>query len=291
MFYLALSLALLNSLGKKRILGGEDATAAPSIVALVHFDTGTVYKDFFCAGSIINESWVLTAANCVFWMDPSWFYIIAGVIDLDDTSGGQTRSIKKIKLHGKYNNHPPNPADEYLNDIALLKLQSPLELNNDVAVIDLANEGDPEEVGQEYTVQGWGETGEYGGPPILQVLDGVPHYRKKSCRKLFLDYFTVSWKKHICAGGERGFGPCVFDWGGPLWMMVNSRPLLYGIWIGAIDCGTDFPAIYTKVSFYRRWIERKSKLILSNPCTCEEQDSCECYSGRRLTDPDFDVEE
>jgi len=284
MLYLALSLALLNCLGEERVVGGWEATeVVPWIVSLVY--TGRDIPTLkFCGGSIINESWVLTAAHCVIGMAPSEFFIIAGVIDLEWTAGGQGRSIKKIKMHNRYND------SSLINDIALLKLQSPLVLNNDVAVIDLANEADPEEDGQEYTIAGWGNTVAYtyDYPTFLNVLDGVPHYKKNRCKKRY-PLWIVSTKKHICAGNHEGLNLGYGDSGGPLWMKVNSTPLLYGISSWGLY---NEPDVYTRVSFYRRWIEKRIKYSLSNPCTCDvESDSCKCYSVRRLYDPNFDVEE
>jgi len=269
--FLALVSVIVPSLGTNRIIGGEDATHAPWIVSLIWSSTGSVYWNFACAGSIINESWVLTAAHCAVGLDASDFYIIAGALDLSDTSGGQSRNIKKIYMHNNYDDWTLE------NDIALLKLQSPLELNDDVAVIELANEGDPEEIGQEYTIEGWGSMDpiEYKPAYVLQVLEGVPHYKMTKCKKEL--QYDIWRRKNICAGGNVGYDGCYGDSGGPMWMMVESTRLLYGITSWGEGCASELPAVYTKVSYYRRWIERKMGHSLSNPCTCTASDSCDCY--------------
>lgn len=288
--FLLLLAIIGESLGMERIIGGKDADTsdAPWIVALVYYSSwGSVYDNQFCGGSIINESWVLTAGHCVIGMDASEFYIVAGFIDLDDTSEGQSKSIEKIILHWNYDDWTLE------RDIALLQLESPLELNDNVAVIELANEGDPLENGQNYTIAGWGDT-EYGSyiyPNVLQVLEGVPHYKVWKCKQIFAEHYITN-KRHICAGGNVGYDACVGDSGGPLWMMVDSTPLLYGITSFGYGCGFELPGVYTQVSWFRRWIEKKVNFNLPNPCNCaEESDSCKCYEWRRRSDPDFHFED
>jgi len=287
MLYLALSLALLNCLGKeRRIIGGNEATigSVPWIVALVYTE-GSAATHNFCGGSIINESWVVTAAHCVIGMAPSELWVIGAVLDLEWTAGAHARTIKKIKIHPRFS------ESSYVNDIALLQLEAPFYPSHKLAVIDIANEADPEEIGQEYTVAGWGNTVAYtyDYPTMLHVMDGVPHYKKNRCKKKVYPQWKVTTKRHICAGNHEGLDLGYGDGGVPLWMVVNSTPLLYGIG----SWGEYFePSVYTRVSFYRRWIEKVTKNTLSNPCTCDVgSDSCECYSVRRLNDPNFDVEE
>jgi len=288
--FLTLLAIIGECLGMERIIGGKDATYAPWIVALVYHDSwdSSPYANHFCGGSIIDESWVLTAAHCVIHMDASELYIVAGVIDLEDTSEGQSRDIENVIMHWNYKD------DTVERDIALLQLQSPLELNDDVAIIELANEGDPLENGQEYTTAGWGtkvyEYRSYWYPNVLQILEGVPHYKNWKCRKMFPD-FGVTPNRHICAGGNVGEDSCVGDSGGPLWMMVDSTPLLYGITSWGMGCASELPGVYTQVSWFRRWIENQMDSSLPNPCNCaEDSDTCKCYAWSRRLDPDLHVQ-
>jgi len=257
--FLALSAVIGKSFNQKeRIVGGKDAIYAPWLVALVYANGGSVYDDHFCSGSIINESWVITAGHCTADKDRSDFYIMAGIIDLLKTKKGQSRKVKQIFRH------PHFKMKTLSNDISLVKLQSPLELNNDVAVIDLANKGNSLDDGQKYTIEGWGSIDYYWEwyPSVLQVLEGVPHYRIKKCMR---NMPYISRSRHICAGGKPGHDACTGDSGGSLWRMVDSTPLLYGITSWGLKCATKYPGVYTKVSFFRPWIERKMRYKLSNP--------------------------
>jgi len=275
MFYLLLSVtAEFNARIKSaRIVGGEDAKEVPWIVPLIYSESGSLWQNHFCGGSIIDDSWILTAAHCTIDLDPSDLYIFAGVVNFDDTSSGQSRNVLNIYMHEQYNDWT------LMNDIALLELQSPLELNNTVAAIDLANEGDPMDNDQEYTVEGWGatEADGYNFPNSLQVLAGLPHYDITMCSLRLED---ISLTKHLCAGGNVGYDACTGDSGGPMWMSVDSTPLLYGITSWGEGCASDLPGVYTRVSFFRDWIESKTALNLSNPyILSSESDSCDCESA------------
>jgi len=270
---LILSTVIGKSLGLKRrtvrIVGGKDATDVPFIVALVETGAPAIYNQF-CAGSIVGERWILTAAHCTEDKDTSDFYIIAGVLDISETDNGQFRNIKRIYDHPHYNKLTVK------NDISLLELETPLNLKESVAVIDIANEGDPLEDGQNYNIAGWGALADSffsPHPNHLQLLEGVPHYNFGECKSKL----KVWRRRQICAGAILGEDACDGDSGGPLWMKVNSTPLLYGITSWGKGCGTGSPGVYTKVSFYRKWMERKMKYSLSNPCSCVgESDSCAC---------------
>jgi len=256
---LALSAVIVQSaFEEERIVNGKDATYAPWVVALMRSDGGSLFEDHYCSGTIINESWILTAAHCVAKEQPSELYIVAGIIDLLGTKEGQKGQVKKIIVHQRFS------WDDLSNDISLLKLRRPLTLNNDVAVMELANQGDPLDIGQEYTVEGWGALGFPADkfPSVLQVLEGVPHYKIGKC---FRKLPYISKQRHICAGGIRGYDACTGDSGGSLWRMVDSRPLLYGITSYGYQCATKLPGVYTKVSFFRKWIDKKMKYQLSNP--------------------------
>ena len=50
-------------------------------------------------------------------------------------------------------------------------------------------------------------------------------------------------------------GPCAGDDGGPLTVDDQGVKQLIGVVSGGIGCGTGVPSWYTKVSFFRSWID------------------------------------
>lgn len=104
-----------------RIVGGELASSLTwGWAASLRFSsTGS----HFCGGAIITESHILTAAHCTAILNsPSSVRVVVGTIYLDGS--GQERGVSRIY------NHPSYDSNSFLNDIAILKLSTPLNLND-----------------------------------------------------------------------------------------------------------------------------------------------------------------
>ena len=110
----------------------------------------------FCGGSIYNERTIITAAHCcdavgpnndIDWEDTK---IVAGELHLLEESGFE--QVRKIKSHIK---HPDYNPSTLKNDICLLTLDSPLDLNENVKRIYL-DVKDPV-VDATCQVSGWGD--------------------------------------------------------------------------------------------------------------------------------------
>jgi hypothetical protein len=121
-------------------------------------------------------------------------------------------------------------------------------------------------------------------PFVLQTLEGVPHYDIIRCKQMMRE---ISITKQICAGGIVGFDACRGDSGGPMWMNVDSNPVLYGVTSWGDGCAGARPGIYTRVAAYRDWIESTASISLANvyngtvdlnSCDCESPDvAAYCY--------------
>jgi len=103
-----------NSAVLNRIVGGETASVAAWTWAV----SLNIANTYLCGGSIISSSWVITAAHCVNGYRASSITVYAG--SNLRWSGTQSRVASQVVVHPDYN------TDTYVNDIALLKLATPL---------------------------------------------------------------------------------------------------------------------------------------------------------------------
>jgi hypothetical protein len=115
-------------LTSSRILDGEQAVPYSwSMVASISTDDSSYYH---CGGTIVNDSYILTVANCVNRLFPSEITVRVGVHNRSSTMG-YNRRVDRIVIHPEWNalNYP------YRNDIALLHIYPPLplDISKDVA--------------------------------------------------------------------------------------------------------------------------------------------------------------
>jgi len=160
--------------------------------------------------------------------------------------------------------HPDYDKRKIDNDIALLKLASPVKIKTDTDSITPAwlpadnSNAFEEEIA---TVAGWGAT-EQGGDvsPQLQKVE-VPVLTNKQCnwRSLYLGKITENM---LCAGdlASGGKDSCQGDSGGPLVINRNNAFILAGIVSFGYGCAQPLaPGVYTRVSRYPEWIRENTQ--------------------------------
>jgi secreted trypsin-like serine protease len=247
------SLPTVNNCGRQsiipstqRIVGGVEAIANswPWIVSLQ-------LRDHFCGGTLIDRRHVLTAAHCLTSAIDNQIRVIAGLHERKKTNTGRTQNIgvSRIFMHEEYN------TVTQTNDIAILRLSQPIQLNNYVNLICLPGP-DPQESAA-VTVVGWGII--YKNSPLASNLRQVTvQVANAQATAAYPAYFNV--KRQIGAGIPNigGKDSCQGDSGGPL--MYNSNGLWYlsGVVSFGSDCAlSHYPGVYTRTSAYLNWIRSK----------------------------------
>ncbi|NXT46051.1 CTRL protease, partial [Pluvianellus socialis] len=226
----------------ERIINGQSAVPGswPWQVSLQ-----TRSGSHFCGGSLISEEWVVTAAHCQF--NPYSHVVVLGEYDL--TSSSESVQVKSVSRAITNPNWDPYTLN---NDITLLKLSSPARLGARVSPICLppANLGLPTNL--RCVTTGWGRisTSSQAMAPRLQQV-ALPLISPSQCMQYWGNQITSSM---LCAGGV-GASSCQGDSGGPLVYQNGNVWTLIGIvsW-GNSNCNVRTPAIYTRVSQFRNWI-------------------------------------
>ena len=220
----------------------------------------------FCGGSIIADSWVLTAAHCVNGVSPNNLFIRGGTSS-SFASGGGSYSVKQIIVHPSYNN-PVSMA----YDFALVEIDDQFIFSEQVAKIDLINQAEllagAESPGVRSTITGWGTTSSGGSlASVLQMAVASIVSNAVACGSAVDangdsgDYSCSSLHASmICAGDliDGGEDACQGDSGGPLAVRspIDNRWLLIGVTSWGYGCAdVNYPGVWSRVSSVIDWID------------------------------------
>ncbi|XP_002195917.2 chymotrypsin-like protease CTRL-1 [Taeniopygia guttata] len=227
----------------ERIVNGQNAVPGswPWQVSLQ-----TTTGSHFCGGSLINENWVVTAAHCNF--NPRSHVVVLGEYNLASSAEAvQVKTVSRAITNPGWNSKTMN------NDITLLRLSTPAKLGSRVSTICLAPANLVLPSNARAVTTGWGRTNP-NSQALATALQQVtlPLIPQNKCMQYWGNRITNAM---LCAGGA-GATSCQGDSGGPLVYQTGNGWTLIGIvsW-GSSDCNINTPAIYTRVSQFRNWID------------------------------------
>ncbi|XP_034648532.1 trypsin-like [Trachemys scripta elegans] len=242
MVLLATAMLLLASVAAEdeRIIGGQSCGRHQQAYQVALMGSPNTVR---CGGVLINPGWVLTAAHCDTARTTNIRLGEYNLRQMDDSE--QRRVAAKLIPHPNYN---PTTKD---NDIMLIKLITPVQLNNNVHPIALASSAAPP--GSVCQVSGWGTTTspQPSFPALLQCAE-LRIVSMAECRR---EYSSLVTDNMLCAGVRQGgIDSCQGDSGGPL---VCGGTLQGIVSWGLEECAQpNKPGVYTKVSKYISWIQQ-----------------------------------
>nr|XP_033791767.1 transmembrane protease serine 12 isoform X2 [Geotrypetes seraphini] len=190
----------IRGIPDSRIVGGQNAKpgAWPWQVSLQYLILSSGYIHL-CGGTVINNSWVLTAAHCFLERTyPLRWRAVFGIVNLRQrTRSVKIKRIKRIIVNPKYSNLTMD------NDITLLQLKSPVTYSDYIQPICLQHNFTDINLDKQCFVSGWGSRS-HGGQEsqILQEaqLKILPF---TVCNKTGW-YNGMLTSNMICAGYETG---------------------------------------------------------------------------------------
>jgi secreted trypsin-like serine protease len=241
--------------GQARIVGGDPVEIAnhPWQVALIRSVPAEPTRSQFCGGSVIADSWILTAAHCirssVVREDPARLHVVVGTSQF--FVGGERIPVAALHVHPQYN----TTTNDF--DFALLRLARPVAMGAGAVTRPIEPAGASAQIadGAKAFVSGWGATSE-GGPGSLDLLGvEVPVVSTSVCNRPE-SYNGDITANMLCAGRETGgVDSCQGDSGGPLTAADAGRTILVGVVSFGQGCARKLKyGVYSRVPVAAGWI-------------------------------------
>jgi hypothetical protein len=209
-----------------------------------------------CGSVLIDPSWLMTAAHCVDKVtNPAAVLPFLGITTRSGLNVADALPVSQVILH------PGWDAKNYVNDLALLRLSSPVAASR-ATPVPIADASTPTAAGTPSRSIGFGKTSNFGqaSATLLQGnLSIVAGPNDPRCGAWSTSQYLPATM--ICANGRTAsdavISTCQGDSGGPLFVNPDSSPKVVGVvsFGAASACDSrSAPPVYTRVSAFRAWI-------------------------------------
>jgi len=235
-----------------RVVGGWEAIPHqyPWMAALFIDDM------YFCGGSILDETHILTAAHCT--DGASFVNVMLGAhnVRLESEEG---RIEIRSEVHVE---HPGWMPAVLRNDLAIITLPEPITWTDKISPICLPVADGNLYEGTLATLSGWGKSSDSAtsiSPELRKTNTTV--MANSRCSTV---YGAIITDNHLCISTTDGHGSCNGDSGGPL-SDVSEDGIFSEIGIVSfglsLGCSIGFPAGFTRVTSYLDWISSETGIM------------------------------
>ncbi|XP_037075329.1 CLIP domain-containing serine protease 14D-like [Pollicipes pollicipes] len=174
-------------------------------MALLQYSSGPISR---CGGAIINDRWILTAAQCINSAGP--VKVLLGDLNLatstDDSFQHPPRvyNVEKAVKHPEYKRIVRGNRNGLFNDIALIKLTERISISPVMKPLCISEFPRPvsDLDGQAAYVAGWGVTEFVGPAEVLMRWARIGITRHAQCQEVYNSVYTAVDTTHVCANGE-----------------------------------------------------------------------------------------
>ncbi|OXU22036.1 hypothetical protein TSAR_000682 [Trichomalopsis sarcophagae] len=213
-----------------------------------------------CSGALVHESWIITAASCVYDSSVPRVSVAMGSSELQLPR--HRFNVSKIVVHQTFD------KDLLTGNIALLEIKPSVSFvdSNLLPIFLPSSENYHLKDGSVLRVSGWARLQRAqkekpdaaaaklhsGGFESQLSVTGASLVNQRTCIRSMPSYKAVSGKM-LCAGNPNAKETCQGDIGAPL----ANHDILVGILSLADGClASSYPAVYTKISSFLPWIAK-----------------------------------
>lgn len=215
-----------------------------TVVAMLKIVTND--GNYFCTGTYIGNSWVLTAAHCL--VNAITVSVLFG---MDSITLSQFNNYDNLYESISLISHPEYNPDTYDNDVALIQLDNDPNIANPGLYMNF--DAEHEKYGTKCFIMGYGTTEENTSDGLGVLRGAWVWIRNPDNYDEYVNEETSIIASGVDTNGDGDVADtCSGDSGSA---MICDNTAIVGITSHGYGCGEPkYPGVYTRVSTYFKWI-------------------------------------